>query len=74
LKEIKISGVYSLNRDSIESTILYNLIRVLSKKKIIYSSPNQADILFIGPYNINTIANRFNIFLKKNRHVVNLIF
>jgi len=65
MKEIKISSVYSLDRESIESTILYNLIRVLSKKKIIYSSPNQADILFVGPYNINTISNRFNIFLKK---------
>jgi hypothetical protein len=71
MKEIKVSSVYSIDGDSLKSTIIFNLIRILSNKKIIYTDPENADILFIGPYDINTISNRINFFLKKK---INLDF
>ena len=69
MNKINISSVYSLNKTSLESTIVHNLIRILSKKNIIYCEPKDADILFIGPYNLNTISNRFSLYLKKKLNI-----
>lgn len=65
MNEIKVSSIYSLEGDSLKSAIIFNLIQILSNKKITFTDPGSADILFIGPYNINTISNRLNFFLKR---------
>ena len=64
MKTIKISSLF--NFADLNSSIIFKLFESLSKKKIEYVNPGQEDILFIGPYDINSIKKRsINFFLEK---------
>lgn len=65
MKSIKIGSIYCIDNKSLESTIIFNLIRILCKKKIEICNWKDADLLFIGPYSINSIYSRFNLSLKR---------
>lgn len=58
MKIIKISHIWTPGIGTIKSSLIFNLIKNLSNKKIIFVSPKDADILIIGPYNIETLSNR----------------
>jgi hypothetical protein len=48
------------------SSLFFKLFNIVSKKKIEYVTPDQADILVIGPCDINSVKKRrTNYFLKK---------
>jgi hypothetical protein len=61
---IKISSLF--NFTDWNSSVIFKLFNILSKKKIEYVAPDQADILVIGPYDINSVKKRTtNYFLKR---------
>jgi hypothetical protein len=61
---IKISSLF--NFTDWNSSVIFKLFNTLSKKKIEYVTPDQADILVIGPYDINSVKKRTtNYFLKR---------
>ena len=56
MSSLKISSLFGFNDWS--SSVLIKLLGSMSKKKIEYVDPTMADILFIGPYDINSIKRR----------------
>lgn len=58
MKKIKISHIWSPGISWVKSCLIINLIEKFSNKKLVFVSPKDADILIIGPYNIQTISNR----------------
>ncbi len=58
MKSIKISSVW-INPELVKNSLLYKIFNKLSKHNVQYVKPNECDILFLGPYNINSIKNRF---------------
>lgn len=63
MKTLKISSLWVFD---FQDTVLFHLIKILSRSKIEIVSPHKADILVIGPYDITTIKRRFlNYFLRK---------
>jgi len=60
---IKISSLF--NFADWNSSVIFKLFNSLSKKKIEYVDPDQADILIIGPYDINSVKKRSTNFLLK---------
>jgi hypothetical protein len=46
-------------------TVIYHLIRQLSKKKIEITSPSKADLLILGPYNLHTYTRKIFNSIKK---------
>ena len=48
-----------------EETVIYHLIKKLSKKKIEITSPSKADLLIIGPYNLHTYTRKIFNSIKK---------
>lgn len=60
---IKISSIWSHN---IEESIIFHILKKISKKNIQITSPNNADIIFIGPYNYNTFLDKY---LKKFKKI-----
>jgi hypothetical protein len=48
-----------------EETVIYHLIKKLSKKKIEITLPSKADLLIIGPYNIRTYTKKIIDSIKK---------
>jgi hypothetical protein len=67
---IKISSIWSHN---IQESVIFLILKKISKKKIIFSKPHNADILFIGPYNNGTLLGKTINKLKKNNLVNNLL-
>lgn len=64
MTKIKISSLFNFSDWS--SSVIFKLFESLSKKRIEYVNPDQADILVIGPYDINSVKKRsINFFLKK---------
>jgi len=64
MSSLKVSTLFNFSDWS--SSTLVKLFHSLSKKKIEYVDPKMADILFIGPYDINSIKRRVvNSLLKK---------
>jgi len=53
---IKISSLF--NFADWNSSVIFKLFNLLSKKKIEYVDPDQADILIIGPYDINSVKKK----------------
>ena len=47
MQTLKISYLWFIN---FESTVLFSLVKLLSKKKIEFVVPEKADLIFIGPY------------------------
>ena len=57
MKTIKVSF---LNTADVENTIIFHLIKILSKKIIIISSVDDCDLLFIGPYGYDSIKSKLS--------------
>jgi hypothetical protein len=58
MKIIKISHLWTPGQGTIMSSLLFNIIKKLSKKQLVFVKPKDADILIIGSYNIDKIYNR----------------
>ena len=67
---IKISSIWSHN---IQESIIFLILKKISKKKIVFSKPDNADILFIGPYNNGTLLGKTLEKLKKNNLINNFL-
>ena len=55
MKTIKISF---LNTSDVKNTIIFHLIKILCKKKIIISNVDDCDLLFIGPYRYDSVKSK----------------
>ena len=64
---MKKTRVSFLNTSDIENTVIFKLIQMHSSKKIIITEPNNCDLLFIGPYNYDSISQRIKRKLCKGR-------
>jgi hypothetical protein len=63
MKTIKISF---LNTSDVKNTIIFHLIKILCKKKIIISNVDDCDLLFIGPYRYDSVKSKiFRKFFNK---------
>ena len=51
--------------DVFKSSLLFKIIEKLTKKKIVFCSPDRSDILILGPYQINTLTEKFYNKIKK---------
>jgi hypothetical protein len=58
MKIIKIAHLWTPGQGTIMSSLIFNLIKKLSNKKLVFVNPADADILIIGSYNIEKIYNR----------------
>lgn len=71
-KKIKVSCLWT-GEGLVASTLIFNLIRKLSNREIIFTNPRSADILFIGPYDLlsfpNKIINSLTRRLKINKEI-----
>ena len=64
MTSLKISSLF--NFDDWNSSVIVKLFNFFSTRKIEYVTADKADILFIGPYDINSIKKKtINFFLKK---------
>ena len=54
MNSIKVSSIFSVFNES----IIFYLLKKISKKKIEFVSPEKCDLLFIGPYDLETIRRR----------------
>jgi hypothetical protein len=70
MKTLKISFV---SMPIFKETIFFNLISKLSKKKIEFVSPNDCDLLFIGPYNEINYKKKIYSVLKKKYNLLKKI-
>ena len=58
MKILKVSHIWTSGIGHVMNSLIFNLIKNLSNRKIILVKPEEADILFIGCYNLDTIYNR----------------
>jgi hypothetical protein len=58
MKIIKISHIWTSGIGHVISSLIFNLIKNLSNKEIIFVKPSEADLLIIGCYNLDKISNR----------------
>jgi hypothetical protein len=69
MNSIKVSCIFSVFNES----IIYYLIKKISKKKIEFVTPDKCDLLFIGPYDLESIKKRlFKILKKRINKFVNI--
>ena len=76
MKKIKISSLWNSTVD-LKSSVIINLIKILSKRDIEFTAIEQSDILFFGPYEKHSIINYIkrrilNSLKKKNNGIENL--
>ena len=64
MKSIKVSSIW-INPELIKNSLLFQIIRKTARYDVKYVEPNECDILFLGPYNINSIKNRFLNFVDR---------
>lgn len=66
MSSLKVSSIFNFN--DWRSSVIIKLFNSLSKKKIEYVNPGMADILFVGPYDINSVKKRVvnSLFKKLN--------
>lgn len=62
---VKILKVSSIWTHRVDELLIFHLIKNNCNKKIVFTSPNDADLLFVGPYNLNSISNKIFNFLKR---------
>lgn len=65
MKTIKISSLWGAGYGTVYNSILISIINKISNSKVIFSNPSDCDILILGPYNIETISEKFFKFFKK---------
>lgn len=58
MKIIRVSALWTAGIETISNTVIFNLIKQLSNAKILFVAPKDADLLFLGPYNLESIKNR----------------
>ena len=58
MNSIKISELWTAGTETIRNSVFFNLLEQISNKPIIFTNPRKADILFIGPYNLEKISKR----------------
>lgn len=64
MTSVKVSSIF--NFDDWNSSVIVKLFNSFGKRKIEYVNPEKADILFIGPYDINSIKRKtVNFFLNR---------
>ena len=51
--------------DIFKSSLVFKIIEKTTKKKIVFCSPNHSDILILGPYQINSLTEKFYTRMKK---------
>jgi hypothetical protein len=77
MKFLKVSHIWSSGEGHIASTLIYHLIKNISNKELIFVKPKDADILFVGPYDINSFPKKIiNYFCKRfkiNQKIQNTI-
>lgn len=61
-KILKVSSIWT---HRIDELLIFHLIKNNCNKEIVFTSPNNADLLFIGPYNLNSTSNKIFNFLKR---------
>jgi len=64
MKKLRISSVF--NFTDWNSSVIFKLFNTICEKEIQYVSPAQADILIIGPYDINSIKRKAINYISKN--------
>ena len=62
---IKISFLWTAGYDTLVNSVFFNLLKIISKKEIIFTKPNNADILVLGPYNLESLSNRYKNILAR---------
>ena len=62
--KIRVSNIFTHN---VYDSIIFYLLKKISKKEIEITSPNKADLLFIGPYNNSLVDKSLNK-LKENNY------
>lgn len=67
---IKVSSIWS---QAIEESIVFHILKKISKKRIVISNPSNADILFVGPYNKNTVLEKSINHIKKIKYLNKLL-
>jgi hypothetical protein len=66
MKLLKIAHIWTPGTGHILSSLIFNLIKNLSNRKVIFAEPNDADILIMGCYNIENISSRlYNNFSRR---------
>ena len=58
MKILKVSHIWTSGINHIMSSLIFNLIKKLSNRNLVFVQPGDADLLFIGCYNLDTISNR----------------
>ena len=73
MNSIKISELWTAGIETIQNSIFFLLLQQISNKPISFTKPSKADILIIGPYNLNRIPQRINKFIlrKLNNSKIN---
>jgi len=66
MKEIKISYLWTAGYETIVNTVFFNLLKIISKKKIVFTIPSKCDLLILGPYNLETLSNRYKKILQRS--------
>jgi hypothetical protein len=61
-KILKVSSIWT---HRIDELLIFHLIKNNCNKEIVFTSPNNADLLFIGPYNLYSVSNKIFNFLKR---------
>jgi hypothetical protein len=64
MKAIRVSSVNTID---IQNTVIFNLIKILSKKEIKIVDPNNCDLLFVGPYHYFSVKEKLFRGLNKNK-------
>lgn len=69
-KILKVSSIWS---PRIDELLIFQLIKNNCNKEIVFTNPNNADILFIGPYNLHSVSNKIFNFLKRKNSSAKII-
>ena len=66
MKKIKISHLWTAGHETIINSVFFNLIKIISKKNIVFTTPSKCDLLILGPYNLETLSNRYKQILQRS--------
>jgi hypothetical protein len=70
MRTLKLSYIWM---PRIDASVIFLLIQKLSKQKIEFVTPDKADLLFIGPYDLDSFRRKFYNFLKRKiKYFINL--
>ncbi len=69
MNSIKISELWTGGRNTIENTVFVKLLQQISNKPIIFTKPRNADILIVGPFNLERISKRVKNVVLRNLNI-----